>query len=58
MIKIVNDCRLKVDNANVQYRLQQKKTNQSHAEYYESHLPSVLRVRLPDPDFIYIYIYI
>ncbi|KAI8878405.1 RhoGAP-domain-containing protein [Backusella circina FSU 941] len=41
--QIVNDCRLKVDNANAQYRLQQKKANQSHAEYYESHLPSVLR---------------
>ncbi|KAG1585018.1 hypothetical protein G6F48_007530 [Rhizopus delemar] len=37
-----NDCRHKMDAADSQYKLQQKKTVQAHAEYYETHLPKVL----------------
>lgn len=40
-----NDCRNKMDAADAQYKIQQKKTIQTHAEYYESHLPKVLKVR-------------
>jgi hypothetical protein len=39
-----SDCRNKMDAADAQYKLQQKKTIQTHAEYYESHLPKVLKV--------------
>jgi hypothetical protein len=38
------DCRNKMDNADAQYKIQQKKTIQTHAEYYEVHLPKVLKV--------------
>ncbi|KAF1804244.1 Rho GTPase activation protein [Mucor lusitanicus] len=38
-----NDCRNKMDAADAQYKIQQKKTIQTHAEYYESHLPKVLK---------------
>ncbi|KAI9334453.1 Rho GTPase activation protein [Pilaira anomala] len=37
------DCRNKMDAADAQYKSQQKKTIQTHAEYYESHLPKVLK---------------
>ncbi|CAO3618993.1 unnamed protein product [Mucor hiemalis] len=37
------DCRNKMDAADAQYKIQQKKTIQTHAEYYESHLPKVLK---------------
>lgn len=33
-----------MDAADAQYKIQQKKTIQAHAEYYESHLPKVLKV--------------
>lgn len=33
-----------MDTADAQYKTQQKKTIQTHAEYYESHLPKVLKV--------------
>lgn len=33
-----------MDAADAQYKIQQKKTIQTHAEYYESHLPKVLKV--------------
>ena len=35
-----------MDTADAQYKAQQKKTIQTHAEYYESHLPKVLKVTL------------
>ncbi|GAN04362.1 rhoGAP-domain-containing protein [Mucor ambiguus] len=38
-----NDCRNKMDAADAQYKIQQKKTIQTHAEYYELHLPKVLK---------------
>ncbi|KAI8375018.1 Rho GTPase activation protein [Choanephora cucurbitarum] len=38
-----NDCRNKMDAADAQYKIQQKKTVQAHAEYYETHLPKILR---------------
>ncbi|CEG72606.1 hypothetical protein RMATCC62417_08137 [Rhizopus microsporus] len=37
-----SDCRSKMDAADTQYKLQQKKTIQAHTEYYETHLPKVL----------------
>lgn len=37
-----SDCRSKMDAADSQYKMQQKKTKQTHAEYYELHLPKVL----------------
>ncbi|RCH91060.1 hypothetical protein CU098_001832 [Rhizopus stolonifer] len=37
------DCRNKMDAADAQYKAQQKKTIQTHAEYYETHLPKILR---------------
>lgn len=36
-----------MDAADAQYKIQQKKTIQTHAEYYESHLPKVLKVCAP-----------
>jgi hypothetical protein len=33
-----------MDAADAQYKAQQKKSTQAHAEYYETHLPCVLRV--------------
>lgn len=41
-----SDCRSKMDAADTQYKLQQKKTIQAHTEYYETHLPKVLSVSI------------
>lgn len=41
-----SDCRNKMEDADAQYKMQQKKTIQAHAEYYETHLPKVLRVKI------------
>lgn len=38
------DCRSKMEDADAQYKQQQKKTTQTHAEYYESHLPKIIKV--------------
>jgi hypothetical protein len=35
-----------MEDADGQYKMQQKKTLQSHAEYYESHLPKILKVKV------------
>jgi hypothetical protein len=37
------DCRSKMEDADAQYKQQQKKTTQTHAEYYESHLPKIIK---------------
>ncbi|KAI9473688.1 MAG: Rho GTPase activation protein [Benjaminiella poitrasii] len=41
--KIESECRNRMDAADTQYKMQQKKTIQTHAEYYETHLPKLLQ---------------
>lgn len=41
-----------MDAADAQYKSQQKKTIQTHAEYYESHLPKVLKVKKESVDHL------
>ncbi|KAI8991251.1 Rho GTPase activation protein [Mycotypha africana] len=38
-----NDCRAKMDAADAQYKLQYERAMQAQAEYYEKHLPLVLK---------------